>query len=82
MSLLANCGMTQFFTPTDLTTAEFLQRRGGMWTAESRSRSYSGPWHSVHRSESRSDHPRFPAATRGGNEFVRGAFACVFLGHP
>ena len=28
MSLLANCGMQQFFTPVDVETAEFLQRRG------------------------------------------------------
>ena len=42
MSLLANCGLIQFFTPTDLQTAEYLQRRGGMWTGESRSRSFAG----------------------------------------
>ena len=26
MSILANCGMQQFFTPVDIDTAEFLQR--------------------------------------------------------
>lgn len=56
MSLLANCGLIQFFTPTDLQTAEFLQRRGGMWTGESRSRSFSGGLARPHQSESRSDH--------------------------
>lgn len=56
MSLLANCGLIQFFTPTDLQTAEFLQRRGGMWTGENRSRSYSGVLWRGQQSESRSDH--------------------------
>jgi len=41
-TLLANCGMVQFFTPSDLETAEYIQRRGGMRTGESRSRSYGG----------------------------------------
>jgi type IV secretion system protein VirD4 len=54
MSLLANCGMTQFFTPVDLETAEYLQRRGGLTTGESRSRNYSGLWKSA-QSESRSE---------------------------
>jgi type IV secretion system protein VirD4 len=40
MSMLANCGLVQFFTPVDVTTAEFIQRRGGTTTGESRSRSY------------------------------------------
>ena len=31
-SILANCGMTQFFTPVDLETADYLQRRGGLTT--------------------------------------------------
>jgi type IV secretion system protein VirD4 len=56
MSLLANCGLIQFFTPTDLQTAEYLQRRGGMWTGESRSRSLSGVLWRAQQSESRSDH--------------------------
>jgi type IV secretion system protein VirD4 len=42
MSLLANCGLVQFFTPVDVVTAEFLQRRGGTTTGESTSRNYSG----------------------------------------
>lgn len=42
MSILANCGLVQFFTPTDVETAEYVQRRGGTFTGESRSRSYSG----------------------------------------
>jgi type IV secretion system protein VirD4 len=42
MSLLANCGLMQFFTPVDVVTAEFLQRRGGTLTGESTSRNYSG----------------------------------------
>src|SRR5262249_33902233 len=45
----------QFFTPTDLQTAEYLQRRGGMWTGESRSRSFSGVLSRGQQSESRSD---------------------------
>lgn len=55
MSLLANCGLIQFFTPTDLQTAEYLQRRGGMMTGETRGRSHSGPLWPVRQSESRSD---------------------------
>lgn len=35
MSLLANCGLMQFFTPVDVVTAEYLQRRGGTTTGES-----------------------------------------------
>src|SRR2546428_198266 len=30
MSILANCGMLQFFTPTEIETANYLRRRGGM----------------------------------------------------
>jgi type IV secretion system protein VirD4 len=56
MSILANCGMQQFFTPVDLETAEYLQRRGGMTTGESRSRSYSGQLWKHQSSESLSDH--------------------------
>ena len=55
MSLLANCGMTQFFTPTDMETSDYLQRRGGLTTGESRSRSYSGSLLKQERGESRSD---------------------------
>ena len=55
MSLLANCGMTQFFTPTDLDTAEHVQRRGGHMTGESRSRSYAGSFFKEARGESRSE---------------------------
>src|SRR5262249_1957177 len=31
-SILANCGLVQFFTPTEIDTAEYIQRRGGMLT--------------------------------------------------
>jgi type IV secretion system protein VirD4 len=55
-SILANCGMTQFFTPVDLETADYLQRRGGFTTGESRSRTYAGSVWKTERSESRSDH--------------------------
>jgi len=54
-SILANCGMVQFFTPTEIDTAEYIQRRGGMLTGESRSRSYSGLFLKGERSESRSE---------------------------
>jgi type IV secretion system protein VirD4 len=36
-TFIANAGLLQFFTPADLTTAEYLQRRGGMRTDESKS---------------------------------------------
>jgi type IV secretion system protein VirD4 len=55
MSFLANCGLVQFFTPNDLETAEYLQRRGGMTTGESRSRTYGGSFWKKERSESRSE---------------------------
>jgi type IV secretion system protein VirD4 len=55
MSILANCGLIQFFTPTDVETAEYLQRRGGMTTGESRSRTYAGSLLKRERSESRSE---------------------------
>jgi type IV secretion system protein VirD4 len=55
MSLLANCGMVQFFTPADIETAEWIQRRGGSLTGESRSRNYSGTILRSERGESRSD---------------------------
>ena len=55
MSLLANCGLVQFFTPVDVVTAEYVQRRGGLTTGESRSRSYSGGLIKGERSESRSE---------------------------
>ena len=55
MSILANCGLMQFFTPTDIETAEYLQRRGGMTTGESRSRTYAGSLLKRERSESRSE---------------------------
>lgn len=42
MSLLANCGMVQFFTPVDMQTADYIQRRGGNRTRMSQSRSYDG----------------------------------------
>jgi type IV secretion system protein VirD4 len=40
-SFIANAGLLQFFTPADMTTAEYLQRRGGMTTGETKSRSLS-----------------------------------------
>ena len=55
LSFLANCGMTQFFTPVDMETAEYLQRRGGLTTGESRSRTYSGALFKRERSESHSE---------------------------
>jgi len=56
MSILANCGMAQFFTPVDVKTAEYLQRRGGMTTGLNRSRSMSGVLGWGNRSSSLSDH--------------------------
>jgi type IV secretion system protein VirD4 len=56
MSILANCGMAQFFTPVDVKTAEYLQRRGGMMTGLNRSRSVSGAFGWGNRSSSLSDH--------------------------
>jgi type IV secretion system protein VirD4 len=53
-SILGNCGMTQFFTPADMQTSEYIQRRGGMRTGQSRSRTYSGIWKAA-QSESQSD---------------------------
>jgi type IV secretion system protein VirD4 len=53
-SMLANCGFAQFFTPVDMETAEYLQRRGGLTTDITRSRTYGGFWKSE-RSESRSE---------------------------
>jgi type IV secretion system protein VirD4 len=55
MSILANCGMVQFFTPVDTMTAEHMQKRGGLTTGESRSRTYSGSLWKSQRSESRSE---------------------------
>jgi type IV secretion system protein VirD4 len=54
-SILANCGMVQFFTPADIETAEYLQRRGGMTTGETLSRNYGGTLFKMERSESRSE---------------------------
>ena len=55
MSILANCGMIQFFTPVDMRTAEYIQRRGGLTTGESRSRNYSGTFLGLERGETRSE---------------------------
>lgn len=56
-SFIANAGLLQFFTPSDLTTAKYLQERGGMMTGETRSQSLSGtvgrPQHSQQVSETR-----------------------------
>lgn len=57
MSLLANCGLIQFFTPTELHTAEFIQRRGGNRVRYSTGRNFEGTfwkWQTgVSRGESR-----------------------------
>jgi type IV secretion system protein VirD4 len=53
-SFLANAGLLQFYTPADLQSAEYLQRRGGMTTGETRSRTYGG-FFKNERSESRSE---------------------------
>jgi type IV secretion system protein VirD4 len=55
MSILANCGMVQFFTPVDTDTAEYTQKRGGMTTGETNSRTYSCKLLKSERSESRSE---------------------------
>jgi type IV secretion system protein VirD4 len=55
MSILANCGMVQFFTPSDVETAEHLQRRGGLTTGENRSRSYSAGILKSEQGESRNE---------------------------
>jgi type IV secretion system protein VirD4 len=55
MSVLANSGMVQFFTPSDVETAEYLQRRGGLTTGESRSRTYAGGVLKGERSDTRSE---------------------------
>lgn len=64
-SILANCGLIQFFTPTDMETAEWIQRRGGTMTGESRSRSYSGTVLRSQQGESRSENrmPLLPLET-------------------
>jgi type IV secretion system protein VirD4 len=55
MSILANCGMIQCFTPVDLETAEYLQRRGGTTTGESINRNYDGSMLKRQRGESRNE---------------------------
>jgi type IV secretion system protein VirD4 len=54
-TILANCGMVQFFTPADVETAEYVQRRGGTTTGESRSYTYKGRFFRRVQSESRSE---------------------------
>lgn len=54
MTVIANCGLIQFFTPSDIDTAEHIQRRGGSYTAEIRSVSYSGRFIKRKSGESRS----------------------------
>jgi type IV secretion system protein VirD4 len=54
-TILANCGMEQFFTPTDIETADYIQRRGGTMTGESRSYTYKGAFFRRGQSESRSE---------------------------
>jgi type IV secretion system protein VirD4 len=55
MTILANCGMVQFFTPADVDTAEHMQRRGGTTTGETRSKSYTGRVFKRQQGESRSE---------------------------
>ncbi len=55
MTILANCGLVQFFTPAEIDTAEMMQRRGGMTTGETRSRSYKGNFIKRPQGESRSE---------------------------
>jgi type IV secretion system protein VirD4 len=50
-SFIANAGLLQFFTPTDMTTAEYLQRRGGERIAETRGKQVS-PWWGIPKSVS------------------------------
>ncbi len=54
-SVLANCGMVQFFTSADMDTAEYIQRRGGFRTGETRSRNFSSGMLAVQRGETRSE---------------------------
>jgi type IV secretion system protein VirD4 len=54
-SMLANCGLVQFFTPSDIETADYVQRRGGTTTGESRSRSYASGILKSERSDTRSE---------------------------
>jgi type IV secretion system protein VirD4 len=54
-TILGNAGLTQFFTPVDMETAEYMQRRGGQTTAETRSRSYKGTIIRVPQGESRGE---------------------------
>ncbi|HEY7387104.1 MAG TPA: type IV secretory system conjugative DNA transfer family protein [Bryobacteraceae bacterium] len=54
-SILSACGMTQFFTPVDMETAEYIQRRGGTMTGETRSRNYTGTLIKRPQGESRSE---------------------------
>lgn len=55
MSILANSGLIQFFTPSDVDTADYLQRRGGLTTGESRSRTYAGSLLKSELSDTRSE---------------------------
>ncbi len=55
MTILANCGMVQFFTPADIETAEYIQRRGGTTMRETRTRSYTGRLWKRQQGESRSE---------------------------
>jgi type IV secretion system protein VirD4 len=40
-SFVANAGLLQFFTPADMTTARYLEQRGGQTTTETLSKQYS-----------------------------------------
>jgi type IV secretion system protein VirD4 len=48
-SFIANAGLLQFFTPADMTTAEYLQRRGGEKSTETVGKQVS-PWWGIPRS--------------------------------
>jgi type IV secretion system protein VirD4 len=55
VSILANCGMVQFFNAADVETAAWLQRRGGTTSGESISRTFAPGLIKTQRGESRND---------------------------
>ena len=79
MSILANSGLIQFFTPSDVDTAEYLQRRGGTTTGESRSRTYAGR-HTEERAKRHAQRePRAAVAVRADDEPAAGGVRGVLL---
>jgi type IV secretion system protein VirD4 len=54
-SFVANAGLLQFFTPADMTTAQYLRSRGGEFISKSKSATYSGWLLSLRRSDTLSD---------------------------